>query len=116
MKKHLLLANILRWSAFTLVFSRGLLYIIFDSPYRSLLWSEDLFGPIVNMTGMTWRDYANSSDSWISIWENLVGSFLVFSSFLFLTIHKNSHKAFLFCLHLSSLYNCFPDSSSRACM
>ena len=101
MKKHLLLANILRWSAFTLVFSRGLLYIIFDSPYRSLLWNEDLFGPIVNMTGMTWRDYANSSDSWISIWENLVGSFLVFSSFLFLTIHKNSHKAFLFCLHLS---------------
>lgn len=103
MNKHYLLANFLRWSAFILVFSRGLMYIIFASPYRALLWEESLFSPVVKLFGFGWTEYANNSDSWISILEVIIGIFLIITSTFFLFVKKDSSKIFHHCIKASGL-------------
>ena len=93
MKNKINPERILRYSLFSLVFSRGFLYVFFDSPYRSLFWNEKLFSPVVKTFELTWREYADISDPWISIFEKLLGVFLMFSAFFFLTL-KREKKIF----------------------
>ncbi|EDM26884.1 hypothetical protein LNTAR_06549 [Lentisphaera araneosa HTCC2155] len=62
------------------LFSRGMLYLTFDSPLRALLWSESIVSPFVNFWGMTWQDYANVSDYLARILEKTVGLYFIFAA------------------------------------
>lgn len=91
-KKHHTITLVLRWSAFLFVFSRGLLYLIFDSPYRALLWNESLLRPYIENAGHDWTTYANSSDAYIQILEKSIGIFLMLAAVCFLTINPNKSQ------------------------
>jgi len=104
---HYRIAWLLRLSAFIFLFSRGCLYVIFDSPYRGLLWNEEILRPFVELFGYSWRTYASSSNPGISLLENLIGLFLMISSVFFLTIRADKPaRAQYFCLQLSGFFTC----------
>lgn len=62
------------------LFSRGMLYLTFDSPIRALLWSEAIVSPFVQLWGLTWQDYANVSDALARILEKCVGLYFIFAA------------------------------------
>lgn len=89
MNKHLLLTRLLRISCFIFLFSRGFLYTFHDSPWRSLLWLEDLMRPLVEFLGSSWKVYANTSDPYILQFENCLGMAMMGTAFCFLFIQPD---------------------------
>jgi len=52
---------ILRLSAFFVFFGRGWEHLMWDAPFRAVLWDQKLMeGLITSVTGMTWKEYATS--------------------------------------------------------
>ncbi|WDE95718.1 hypothetical protein PQO03_08315 [Lentisphaera profundi] len=74
----------------TYLFSRGMLYLTFDSPLRALLWSETIVSPFVHFLGMTWQDYANVSDYLARILEKSVGLYFIFVAGLCLWVKNGA--------------------------
>lgn len=95
MNKYRSLAWLLRISCFIYLFSRGALYTFSQSPWRSLLWHEDLVRPFVKFFGGSWINYAQQSDSWIKVFEKGLGITLMSIAFIFLFIRPRSENKWL---------------------
>ena len=79
--------------------------MFFDSPYRALLWSEDILRPFVEMFGVSWTYYASVSNPYITVLENVVGLFLMVTAFFCLTIGAGkASKIQRYCLFVAGCF------------
>lgn len=93
---------LLKLASFFVFFGRGYEHIVWDAPFRSLLWDQDLLSPIIeNIFNTNWRDYVTSlrTDSIISACIKANGVFYFICAILSLTLTENSSK-----LHRGILY------------
>ena len=105
LKKHHIITQILRIGCFIFLFSRGLLYLIFDSPLRALLWHEKILRPFIELAGFSWTEYANVSNLSITIIERLIGVFLMVTSCFFLTINQETKSKLQFrCIVVAGIF------------
>ena len=99
-KQHILF--LLKLASFFVFFGRGYEHIIWDAPFRSLLWDQDLLSPIIeNIFNTSWQDYVTSlrTDSVINSLIKANGIFYFICAILCLTLTENSSK-----LHKGILY------------
>lgn len=75
------LGLILRFSCCALLLGRGVQAIIGDLPFRTVLWNQGLFEPVVTgIFGIPWEQYASSLafDAFINALATGIGLFFVF--------------------------------------
>lgn len=95
-KKTLLL---LKLCCFFIFIGRAYQFIFWDAPYRSLLWDQELFEPIINgLFDMEWQEYANSmvADRIINTAIFINGILFLLAGIAALLIKRNTQKAFKF--------------------
>ena len=88
---------LLKLSCFFIFIGRAYQYIFWDAPFRSLLWDQELFEPVVNgLFNMQWQDYANSMkvDSIINTVVFINGIVFLIAGVAALLI-KNKHQKIL---------------------
>lgn len=89
-QKHLV--AILKFACFTVFAGRAWQHIVWDAPFRSLLWDESLMsGLIEGLFGIPWEEYATSLaiGNGIQLFINFVGVFYLICAILSLGINEN---------------------------
>ncbi|NBB79211.1 MAG: hypothetical protein GVY36_07145 [Verrucomicrobia bacterium] len=80
------LPQLLRITAAATFFGRGCIYIFADAPFRALFWHQDLMtGPVNFLFGLTWAEYAATSDPWIHFIIKVNGLFFILAAILCFT-------------------------------
>jgi hypothetical protein len=101
---------LLKLSVFGVLFGRGLQHILFDIPFRSILWNEDLLAPLFSALSLDWFSYATSKsvDNGINKFAGTIGVVLVLLSLIPLFFIKKFKKLLLpssfYILFLSVLF------------
>lgn len=73
---------LLQFGVSLLLVSRGWLTWKWDSPIRGLFWEEKWWTPVLANFDITWEDYANTSDTWITPTLEWTGIFLMAAAIL----------------------------------
>jgi len=100
-----LLEYILRIAAFGVLLGRGLQHIVYDVPYRVILWEESLWAGLFKTMNWNWGSFVTSLsvDRMIHTTALVVGVFLILSSLVALLNVKKAKPL----LVLSSVYLVF---------
>lgn len=79
-----LLEYILRLAAFGVLMGRGLQHIVYDVPYRVLLWEESLWSDLFRMMNWSWTSFATNLtvDKMIHTTGFAVGVLLILTSLI----------------------------------
>lgn len=84
---------LLRIATFLTLFSRGWIYLRWDSPLREILWTEKWMTPVVDyFLHMDWAQYTQTSDPYITFLFRAIGIFLMVASGAALFIKKDSRR------------------------
>ncbi|WP_299443648.1 hypothetical protein [uncultured Aquimarina sp.] len=86
---------ILKTSTFLIFLGRAYQHIVWDAPYRALLWDESILkGVVENIFGVSWNDYVTSlsAASSISFSIKIIGLFYLFCAIATLFIKPNMKK------------------------
>ncbi|KXX72428.1 hypothetical protein [Flammeovirga sp. SJP92] len=78
-------------SAFCVFLGRAIQHLVWDAPFRTLLWDEQLLkGPVENILGIDWFDYVTSpiADQWINTSVTAFGILYLLAAFSILLLHK----------------------------
>ncbi|OUR96773.1 hypothetical protein A9Q84_10555 [Halobacteriovorax marinus] len=99
------LEYLLRIAAFSVLFGRGLQHIIYDVPYRVLVWDESLWQGLFQTMDWNWSSFVTSPtvDKAIVTTGAVVGIFLILTSLVAAFNYKKAKLA----LVLSSSYLVF---------
>lgn len=88
---------LLKLCCFFIFIGRAYQFIFWDAPYRSLLWDQQLFEPIVNgLFDMEWQEYANSMrvDSIINTAVFINGLLFLLAGIASLFIKRKTQRIF----------------------
>ena len=86
---------LLKLASFFIFFGRGYEHIVWDAPFRSLLWDQDLLSPLIeNIFNTNWQDYATSlkTDYIINCFTKANGIFYLICAILSITLTETSSK------------------------
>ncbi|NME67565.1 hypothetical protein [Flammeovirga aprica] len=78
-------------SAFCVFLGRAIQHLVWDAPFRTLLWDEQLLkGPVENILGINWFDYVTSpiADQWINASVTAFGILYLLAASSILLLHK----------------------------
>tara|TARA_R110002049_G_scaffold88528_1_gene223290 strand:- start:8628 stop:9509 length:882 start_codon:yes stop_codon:yes gene_type:complete len=100
------LIKLLKICAACVFFGRAYEHIFWDAPYRSLLWDQALFSPVVEgIFGMDWNSYVTDAGIDYSIQYTImgIGVFYVLCGVLSLIIKKKSARFIKCCIAIGAI-------------
>jgi hypothetical protein len=89
------ITTFLKISCFFIFIGRGYQHLLWDAPFRSLLWDQNLLEPIIDgIFNMSWNDYVTSLevDNYIQQAIKITGVLYIICAILTLVIHQHSKQ------------------------